>query len=417
MAGPEKITCQFHNEDFLVVPPRSTDNLPPHVLRSARWNQNYNRYYVPRAFTANNKSQPVEFLNNHWYTLHPDPAQHGVFLTNANCIISLVNTLNLGYWDTNNPEHPDFQPTAAIDADPPSPSQNTTTLPSSKPFQVTHQTSTVLPPATGQVVPTTAPTTVPTTVPMSTGTGTGTGGTTAPPPNGGLRGTPPTIFTGDRSKADTFWSEFHRYKLNNRNHPAMTLPFDCVLMALSYIRGPLVDDWVDAQETHLTTRTNTTQTTHVQETDPVLWTEFATAFKDAWKDTYIVTFERLALAANWALPAEGTIMQFRQGLNRMIHSRTLDRDKIPDTYDEWKAAARTEVARVKEKYSQGLIGPRQNTQPHPPRDYTSQHRPPQSHPNSQHVPMDVDAATTTQFTKLTPEEHAQLAKEGRCFRC
>ena len=136
MAGPEKITCQFHNEDFLVVPPRSTDNLPPHVLGSARWNQNYNRYYVPRAFTANNKSQPVEFLNNRWYTLHPDPAQHGVFLTNANCIISLVNTLNLGYWDTNDPEHPDFQPTAAIDADPPSPSQNTTTLPSSNPYQV-----------------------------------------------------------------------------------------------------------------------------------------------------------------------------------------------------------------------------------------------------------------------------------------
>ena len=30
--------------------------------------------------------------------------------------------------------------------------------------------------------------------------------------------------------------------------------------------------------------------------------------------------------------------------------------------------------------------------------------------------MDVDS-TTTQFKKLTPEEHAQLAKEGRCFRC
>ena len=178
----------------------------------------------------------------------------------------------------------------------------------------------------------------------------------------------------------------------------MTVPFDCVLMALSYIKGSLVDDWVDAQETHLTTRTDTTQTTHVQETDPVLWTEFATVFQDAWKDTskkqnahdqlrklvmkgwdidtYIVTFERLALAANWALPAEGTIMQFRQGLNRMIHSRTLDRDKIPDTYDEWKAAARTEVARIKEKYSQGLISPRQNNNQHPPRDYTSHNQPP-----------------------------------------
>ena len=56
----------------------------------------------------------------------------------------------------------------------------------------------------------------------------------------------------------------------------MTLPFNCVLTTLSYIRGPLVDDWVNAQETHLTTRTDTTQATYVQETNPVLWTEFAT---------------------------------------------------------------------------------------------------------------------------------------------
>jgi hypothetical protein len=31
--------------------------------------------------------------------------------------------------------------------------------------------------------------------------------------------------------------------------------------------------------------------------------------------------------------------------------------------------------------------------------------------------MDVDAANVTQFKKLTPEEQAQLAKEGQCFRC
>ena len=207
-------------------------------------------------------------------------------------------------------------------------------------------------------------------------TGTGTGSTTTPTPNGGLRGVPPTIFNGNQSKADTFWLEFHHYKLNNQTHPAMKVPFDCVLTALSYIRGPLVDDWVNTQETHLTTCTDTTQTTFVQETDPILWTEFATAFQDSWKDTskkqnahdqlcklvmkgwdidtYIITFECLALAANWALPAEGTIMQFCKGLNKMIHSHALDRDKIPETFKEWKAAACTEVARSKEKYNMGV---------------------------------------------------------------
>ena len=71
-------------------------------------------------------------------------------------------------------------------------------------------------------------------------------------------------------------------------------------------------------------------------------------------DTYIATFERLALAAGWALDAEGTIVRFREGLSKGIHSKALDRDKIPRTMDEWKAAAHTEVARAKEKYNAGL---------------------------------------------------------------
>ena len=445
MAAFKQITCTFHQEDYLVVPHRSHPDLPPHILGTARWNQNWYRYYVPKAFTTSMRAEPVEFLNNCWYLLYTDPAHPGTFHTNASSLIAVTNDFGLGYWDPSDPQHPDFQATAAIDADPPSPSHNITTLPSSS---VTHQTSAILPIATGHVnpVPAYVPPIVPTAPPVqptsmsASATGTGTAPTTAPT-NGGLRGVPPTIFNGDRSKANTFWSEFHHYKMNNRTHPAMTVPFDCVLITLSYIRGPLVDDWVNAQETHLTTRTDTTQATYIPETDPILWTEFATTFQDSWKDTskkqnahnqlcklamkgwdidtYIITFECLALAANWALPAEGTIMQFRQGLNKMIHSHALDRDKIPDTFEEWKAAARTEVTRSKEKYNMGLIGLRPSPNQNQPCDYgTSQHRT-TSHQNSnsQHVPMDVDATSATQFKRLTPEECAQLAKEGQCFRC
>ena len=69
----------------------------------------------------------------------------------------------------------------------------------------------------------------------------------------------------------------------------------------------------------------------------------------------------------------------------------------------------------------GLIGSCQRPNQNQHRDYSTTQN---SHrnvtpPNSQHIPMDVDATTTTttQFKKLTPEECAQLAKEGRCFRC
>ena len=226
----------------------------------------------------------------------------------------------------------------------------------------------------------------------------------------------------------------------------MDRPFNRVLTALTYIRGPMVDDWVNTQEDHLTERTDPAGANPVPETDEVLWQEFETAFRDAWTDTskkqtaydqlmkltmngwdidtYIATFERLALKAGWALAAEGTIDRFRNGLNKMIHSKALDRDTIPRTMDEWKAAARTEVARAKEKYNAGLLNSQwRNNNQQRPRDtgnfHTSQTQP-RSNNNTSNlgiVPMDVDAANAVPFKRLTPEEQAQLAKEGRCFRC
>ena len=221
----------------------------------------------------------------------------------------------------------------------------------------------------------------------------------------------------------------------------MTKAYDQVLTALTYIRGPMINDWVNTQENNLITRTDTTQPNHVREDDETLWTEFETAFHDAWMDTskkqnaydqlmkltmagwdidtYIATFKRLALAAGWAVNAEGTIIRFREGLSKGIHSKALDRDKIPCTMDEWKAAARTEVARAKEKYNAGLTNTQCRNQQtrHYSTTQTQHHAPTQSNSNPNIVPMDMDATTTTNFKKLTPEERAQLAKEGRCFRC
>ena len=227
----------------------------------------------------------------------------------------------------------------------------------------------------------------------------------------------------------------------NRTHDSMTKAYDRVLTALTYIRGPMVNDWVNTQENNLVTRTDTTKPNHVHEDNEVLWAEFKTAFHDAWTDTskkqnaydqlmkltmagwdidtYITTFERLALAAGWALDAEGTIVRFREGLSKGIHSKALDRDKIPRTMDEWKATACTEVARAKEKYNAGLTNTQRRNQQtcHYNTTQTPHRAPTQTNPNPNIVPMDVDATSTTNFKKLTPEEHTQLAKEGRCFRC
>ena len=122
----------------------------------------------------------------------------------------------------------------------------------------------------------------------------------------------------------------------------------------------------------------------------------------------------------WDSNLEGTIAKFREGLSKGIHSKALDRDRIPSTIDEWKATARTEVARAKEKYNAGLTG---NQRRNPPKVGTyvntqTLSRTPSNSNGSGIVPMEVDNAVgQTNFKKLTPEERAQLAKEGRCFRC
>ena len=136
-------------------------------------------------------------------------------------------------------------------------------------------------------------------------------------------------------------------------------------------------------------------------------------------DTYIATFDRLALAAGWDQDSEGTIAKFREGLSKGVHSKALDCDRIPHTIDEWKAAARMEVARAKEKYNAGLTGNQRRNSPKSGNYNTPNTPRAQSNSNNNGVvPMEVDNATAqTNFKKLTPEERAQLTKEGRCFRC
>ena len=484
MARPEVLTCIFHEQDPIIAPRRSSDDLPVHVKGIIRWYpdaQPQAGYYIPKKYSPSGDFEPLEFINNQWFGLFGHPETSTTHLcTRASAAIPIVNHLGIGYWDITDPKHPDFTPGTieSIDVDTPeNPTQSPTTVTicvdppedtsqSYYPAPQTHYNSptpglTIASTSTVTFPTTQSPTTIPTQptptqpiVTMSASTtggrsrGGGGGGGGAPaaavtptPSNGGMWGIQPAIFDGTRALADDFWAQFRRYKMVNRTHDSMTKAYNRVLTALTYIRGPMVNDWVNTQENKLVTHTDTTRPNHVRKDDEILWTEFETAFQDAWTDTskkqnaydqlmkltmvgwdvdtYIATFKRLALAAGWALDTEGTIVRFREGLSKGIHSKALDRDKIPRTMDEWKATARTEVARAKEKYNAGLT----NTQHHnqQTRHYNTtqtQHRAPtQTNSNLNIVPMDVDATTTTNFKKLTPEEREQMAKEGRCFQC
>ena len=60
-----------------------------------------------------------------------------------------------------------------------------------------------------------------------------------------MKGNVPTVFTGNRSLSSKFLREFRIYQMANRENPAMNVALDCIGIAISYICGPNVDNWVE----------------------------------------------------------------------------------------------------------------------------------------------------------------------------
>ena len=147
----------------------------------------------------------------------------------------------------------------------------------------------------------------------------GGGGQANPPaiPNLRLCGNPPEIFTGDREKADRFLSQLKRYYLANIGVPEFNSWIRKVVIACTYIQGPLVDKWVDRAVDWLS------------RLDPLIddiedvWDQFLDAFAEQFQDSqkgerahtglenikmtwplidqYIQDFEQLAAEAGYVL--------------------------------------------------------------------------------------------------------------------
>jgi hypothetical protein len=444
------------NNQATPVTRRTHDNLPTHVKGTVEWNRPNRGYYIPQHLTSNNSLEPVEFINNCWYELKYN-ASACTFYTQENLAIPIQNIFGIGYWNVTDPQHPEYQPISrapsrtafrftpgAFDNSDSSEGSDTVSAQSAVSVQSTHSPTTEDPSASIHSITSAfrpinvnAPTETPD-VDMSANV------TTVAPmhssSSNGLKGTAPAVFAGDCSRSESFWNEFRRYRLLNRNNESISIPFFCVLTALSYIKGPMVEDWVNAQDEELEQRTDKTKPGSVCESDEILWQEFEAAFKGAWTDTtkvqsaysqlmnlkmkdldidtYNAMFARLANVAGWEPDAKGTIDRYRSGLKEAIQCRVINRDKMPDSMDEWQTAARKEVAKIKELQSSGLAGPHRNQLSRDNHAYQNTGQRSQTNRHSEHVPMDVDAANiTTPFKKLTDEERAQYRAEGQCFRC
>jgi hypothetical protein len=442
------------NDQATPVTRRTHDDLPTHVKGTVKWNRPNHGYYIPQHLTSNNALEPVEFINNRWYELRYDASMR-TFYTQENLAIPIQNIYGIGFWNVTDPQHPEYQPPSrapsrtsfrftpgAFDSSDSSEGSDTVSAHSAVSVQSTHSPVTEIP-AIHSITSTFGPINVnnPTETPdVDMSANVTTVAPTHAPSSNGLKGTAPAVFTGDRSRSESFWNEFRCYRLLNRNNESISIPFFRVLTALSYIKGPMVEDWVNAQDEELERRTDNTKPGSVRENNEILWHEFEAAFKGAWTDTtkvqsaysqlmnlkmkdldidtYNATFARLANAAGWEPDAKGTIDRYRSGLREAIQHRVINRDKMPESMDEWQNAARKEVAKIKELQSSGLAGPRRNQTSRDNHAYQNTGQRSQTSWNSEHVPMDIDATNvTTPFKKLTDEERAQYRAEGRCFRC
>jgi len=178
-----------------------------------------------------------------------------------------------------------------------------------------------------------------------------------PAANGVLRGHPPEIFDGQRKNTQKFVKEFTLWKMCNLQNEAMTNPFQRIVLALSYIKGPRVDDWVTK------TSDNTVRKVFgdpqaippimpiYADNDKNLWNEFVNEFGQAYADLsklemkgdeidkYIAMFKHLLARAGWDQAAHGSIEMFKQGLQKGIHTSILQKDPLPIGIDQWQAAA------------------------------------------------------------------------------
>ena len=189
-----------------------------------------------------------------------------------------------------------------------------------------------------------------------------------------MKGQPPTIFDGKRTKTDQFMTEFQLWWMINSRAEVMSNPFQRIALCLSFIRGEKVDKWVEEKINQLRRAvigdpTQGIPPTHA-DTDERLWNAFGADFRAAFQDTaaeenayaalkslnmkddqideYIAHFEVLLAKAGWQRHEKGSIDIFFNGLTKTVQRKILSLYAIlPVTLDEWQAAARQVVQRYR----------------------------------------------------------------------
>ena len=145
------------------------------------------------------------------------------------------------------------------------------------------------------------------------------------------------------------------------------IPMQRVALALSFIKGDKIDQWVAGQANWLAMQVygeNNQPASHLA-IDDYLWVEFTVAFRCQFQDTaeherawadlqrlsmkdqnidqYIADFENLLALAGRNQNEAMALKFFKFGLKAGFHNTILNQRPIPRTLDQWQSMAREEV--------------------------------------------------------------------------
>jgi hypothetical protein len=369
---------KIHPKEICPVRTRQFNDLPEHVKRNqelppedpkgAEWDRKEKAYTAELYFnvegqTPGYRTQVVEFIKNtvtgedNWYLLYKETVRDPGYYTNGEGRLVVNGPHGLGWWDKFDRHHPEFNGDKGKQHAGPSEEvilgglHHIVITQGSHPLR--EETPPVILPAIEQSIsqgyeipieiqPLAATSHESTTLeePVMT---TEINVTRIPPPpaepgnGGGLVGTPPMIFSGDRKKAQTFLDTFRGWKAVNYKKEVIRDPYMRVALILTFIKGEDVNSWANYQLKLLDEKI-----ARGRANKEPLWEEFETNFKNTFTlikakesalaeletlkmqkhelDKYVATFNRLVDEAGFNKREKGTIEMFKRGLNRVFQS-------------------------------------------------------------------------------------------------
>ena len=249
-----------------------------------------------------------------------------------------------------------------------------------------------------------------------------------------LSGKEPANFDGDRSKAEAFLLEWTIYRMLNGAQDIMQQPFSQVMLFLTFIKGPSIQEWASSQVSWLGSQLLVGAGRNEEHLYDTVMDSFNMAFTDTMSmqkakaefrslkmergelDTYVAEFERLARLAGYNLQDQMVLDQFGSGLNPGLFTSIIN-NTDPCTWLDWTRA----VQKYQQKYlficsalglKAGSSNQKARKKPQTPEQWKAAWNKRSRDPDA----MDTTPGRT-RARRIDAEERMELMKAGKCFTC